>query len=244
MSTRNNLREAEPAFVLHSYPYRETSLIVEVFSLNHGRVALLAKGAKRPHSAVRGLLMPFFPLELSWSGKNELKTLHKAEWQGAMTGLKGEAMMCGFYLNELLLRLLPREDAHPELYTHYLQALAELAQGKPVAPVLRRFEKRLLQQLGYALLLQHEAGSQHPIRSEQVYQYDVEQGALPPGTVASSGQKRVELHGKTLLDLGQEDFSDSRTLQQCKTLMRAVLAFHLGEQPLHTRQLLVDLQQL
>lgn len=240
---RANLHDAEPAFVLHTYPYRETSLIVEVFSRNHGRVALLAKGAKRPHSAVRGLLMPFFPLELAWSGKNELKTLHKAEWQGVLTGLQGAAMMCGFYLNELLLRLLPREDAHPDLYSHYTAALHLLAQGSPVAPVLRLFEKRLLQELGYALVLEMDALSGRRIEPDVSYAYDVERGGPVPAA-AMPAQKRVELKGKTLLDLASENLSDPQTLQQSKTLMRAVLTHYLGDQPLHTRQLLVDLQQL
>src|SRR5512139_4219305 len=102
----------EPAFVLHAYPYRETSLIVEAFTEAHGRIALVARGAKRPRSELRGLLQGFQPLLLSWSGAGELKTLARAEWRGGMSRLGGSALVCGFYLNELLIKLLPREDPH------------------------------------------------------------------------------------------------------------------------------------
>src|ERR1700679_3538600 len=117
----------QPAFVLHSYPYRETSMVVEVFSRDYGRVALLAKGAKRPRSALRGLLLSFQPLTVAWSGKNELRMLHKADWSGGQPLLRGPALMCGFYLNELLLKLLVRDDAHDRLFDRYREALSQLA---------------------------------------------------------------------------------------------------------------------
>src|SRR6185295_15598478 len=125
-------RDDESAFVLHAYPYRETSLIVEAFCADHGRVALVARGAKRPRSELRGLLQAFQPLLISWFGQQELKTLLKAEWRG------GSPLVCGFYLNELLLKLLPREDPHQQLFANYESALADLAAGAPQAPVLRR----------------------------------------------------------------------------------------------------------
>lgn len=105
-----NKVDAQPAYVLHSYPFRETSLIVEAFSRDYGRVALLARGARRPRSAIRGLLMAFQPLELGWAGKGEVQTLMKAEWQGGQPLLTGKALFCAYYLNELLMHLLPRED--------------------------------------------------------------------------------------------------------------------------------------
>jgi len=114
----------QPAFVLHSYAWRETSLIVEMLSRDFGRVALVARGAKRPTSQFRGILMPFSPLALSWSGRAELKTLVRAEWQGGLAPLRGDGLLAAFYLNELLVRLLPRADAHPGLFASYVQALA------------------------------------------------------------------------------------------------------------------------
>jgi len=114
--------EGEQAFVLHSYPFRETSLLVEIISRRYGRVALLAKGARRPRSVLRGALLAFQPLLVGWAGKGDVRTLMKAEWRGGQPLLGGEALFCGFYLNELLLRLLPREDAHDALFDAYADA--------------------------------------------------------------------------------------------------------------------------
>src|SRR6478672_7918420 len=150
----------EPAFVLHTYPYRETSLIVEALTERAGRVAMVARGAKRPRSELRGVLQAFQPLALSWAGAGELKTLAKAEWRGGLPLPAGAALLCGFYLNELLLKLLPREDPHPALFAHYedaLRALTEHSTGAAQAVVLRRFELKLLAEVGYALALTHEA---------------------------------------------------------------------------------------
>ena len=148
--------DGEQAFVLHSYPFRETSLLVEIFSRRFGRVALIAKGARRPRSALRGALLAFQPLTIAWAGKGEVRTLTKAEWRGGQPLLAGKALFCGFYLNELLMRLLPREDAHDALFDAYSEALACLSTGVVPAPVLRSFETRLLKELGYALTLDRE----------------------------------------------------------------------------------------
>src|SRR5918996_4854859 len=138
----------QPGYVLHTYPYKETSLIVEAFTRGFGRVALLARGARRPRSAMRGVLLSFHPLRLSWSASAELGTLISAEWSGELqpsfSFLSGRALMCGFYLNELLLRLLPRDDAHEALFDFYGEALRHLSLGGEQAGVLRSFEKRLL----------------------------------------------------------------------------------------------------
>jgi DNA repair protein RecO (recombination protein O) len=116
-------RDSDPAFVLHAYPYRETSLVVEMFCQHKGRVGLVARGARRPRSALRGVLLAFQPLEVSWAGKSELKTLHSAEWRGGIAQLRGKPLICGFYLNELLLKLLAREDPHEALFHHYSEAV-------------------------------------------------------------------------------------------------------------------------
>ena len=148
----------EPAFVLHAYPYKETSVIVEAFTEAAGRVPMVAKGARRPRSELRGLLQAFQPLALSWAGTGELKTLVKAEWRGGLPLPTGAALLCGFYLNELLLKLLPREDPHPALYAEYaatLHALTRDVRPSTQAATLRGFELRLLAELGYALPLTH-----------------------------------------------------------------------------------------
>jgi DNA repair protein RecO (recombination protein O) len=229
----------QPVFVLHTYPFKETSLVVEMFSREFGRVAAVAKGARRPRSAMRGMLQAFQPLLATWSGKSELRTLHSLDWGEGLLLLSGEALMCGFYLNELLLRLLPREDAHEALFDHYARTLRTLMTPAPVAPTLRRMELKLLQELGYAVPLTHRLDDV-PILAEQEYLYLPERGALAPDTEESG----VQLRGKTLLDMAADDYGDPVTLAQSKQLMRMLLAHYLGDKPLHTRQLLIDLQEL
>lgn len=238
-------QDNQSVFVLHTYPFKETSLVVELFTQQFGRVAVLAKGARRPRSAMRGMLQSFQLLSGTWSGKNELKTLHGLDWATGLTLLKGEALMCGFYMNELLLRLLPREDAHEALFNYYADTLNALSQIKPtdnnaeLAIILRRFELRLLQELGYAIpLLQDENGEQ--VIAEKNYRYEAEYGACELGATKNG----VQLRGETLLAMAREDYRDVQTQTQSKQLMRYLLAHYLGDKPLHTRQLLIDLQGL
>ena len=242
MSTPDKQRiQDQPSFVLHSYPYRETSLIVEVFSRQQGRVALIARGARRPRSALRGLLMSFQPLTLSWFGKHELRTLHKAEWQGGQPQLQGQALLCGFYLNELLLNLTMRDDAHEQLFDYYQHTLQRLAHEQDHAAVLRCFEKHLLQELGYALLLGHEAGSNEPINPVITYRYVIERGAVRSGADTAEG---LPVLGKTLQDMATDDYRDTISAQQSKQLMRMLLNHHLAGKILHTRELIKDIQKL
>jgi DNA repair protein RecO (recombination protein O) len=238
-----NARQVQPAYVLHSYPFRETSLIVEVFTRDAGRVGVVARGARRPRSALRGTLLAFQPLLLSWSGKAELKTLHKAEWQGGYTPLRGLSLICGFYLNELLLRLLPRDDPHDRLFAVYEQTLRALATAIDRAPILRRFEQALLRELGYALTLDRDAESGAAIAADRRYVYVVERGPVP-AAAAGALQNGVELLGRTLIDMHADDYSSTLTQQQSKVLMRMLINHYLGSQVLHTRQLLRDLQEL
>lgn len=240
MSAHRHKIQDEPAFVLHSYPYRETSLLLEVFSRQHGRLPIMARGARRPRSALRGLLMAFQPLTLSWFGKGEVRTLHAAEWQGGQPCLQGQALMCGFYLNELLLNLLVRDDAHEQLFDAYREALQRLAHEQDHAATLRSFERRLLQELGYALTLDREAGGGAPLEAEVVYRYHAERGALPEHADAQGG---VPVWGKTLLDMARDDYRDVRTAQQSKQLMRTLLNHHLNGKTLHTRALIKELQK-
>src|SRR3954451_4073125 len=235
-------QDAQPAFILHSYPYSETSLIVEAFTRHSGRLPLLAKGAKRPRSALRGILRGFQPLQLSWGGKSELRVLHKAEWQGGFMPLQGTNLICGFYLNELLMRLLHRNDPHEQLFVHYRDTLAALSGHDDYIPILRGFEQRLLQELGYALTLHHDVASSTPIDPEEEDCYEVERG--PVKVEGSDCSRGLRISGKTLLAMKQGEYSDAATRQQSKALMRYILNHYLGDQPLHTRQLLKDLQQL
>jgi DNA repair protein RecO (recombination protein O) len=249
--------EAQAGYVLHQYPYRETSLLVDAFTQNFGRVALVARGARRPRSALRGVLLAFQPLLLSWGGKADLRTLHRAEWQGGLPLLQGKALLCGFYLNELLVKLLPRDDGHEALYAAYAHALQALGNGEDHAATLRRFEKQLLRELGYALALDRDADSGELIEPDGVYRYLIERGPVRNSHRGSAaghtdrgfsgvtvGENRLELSGTTLLDIQRDEYSDPLTLQQSKALMRMLINHYLGNQTLNTRQILKDLQQL
>ena len=238
-------RDDEPAFVLHAYPYRETSLIVEAFTPGFGRVAMVARGAKRPRSETRGLLQAFQPLTLSWAGAGELKTLTKAEWRGGLPLLTGSALLCGFYLNELLIKLLAREDPHPALFADYADALAALA-GEPAAAaqaaVLRRFEVRLLAGLGYALALTHDEGGA-AVEASRMYHYVPDRG---PRAVAANVAREPRPHGHivrgaTLLALSSGAFPDAEAAQEAKRLMREVLDHYLEERRIVSRRVVRDL---
>jgi DNA repair protein RecO (recombination protein O) len=242
VSARGSFRQdAQAAFVLHSYPFRETSLIVETYSRDHGRIAMVARGARRSRSSLRGVLLAFQPLLLSWSGKRELRTLIRAEWQGGYAPLRGQSLICGFYLNELLLKLLPRDDPHEELYAVYEGTLAALGEGADQFALLRRFELALLRELGYAVILDRDVEQDEPVARERSYAYIVERGPVVARSAAGIG---VELSGQTLIDMQSGQFTNAVTQQQSKALMRALINHHLGNQVLHTRQLLRDLQEL
>lgn len=229
----------EPGFVLHSYPYKESSLIVEMFSRRHGRVALLAKGARRPQSSLRGVLQTFQPLILSWSGKSSLRTLISADWVAGMLPLEKSALLCGFYLNELLVKLLAHDDPHSALFDHYVASLNQLAHNEPAPIVLRKFELALLRATGVGAQLTRCVDSAQTVQAELIYAVDPERG---PGLQAPGQRGHLpQVNGKTLLDMDAGDYSDARTQAQSKALMRFLLNHHLGGAPLKTRQILMDL---
>lgn len=234
----------EPGYVLHAYAYKETSLIVEVLTRRHGRLGILARGARRPRSALRGLLLAFQPLRLSWSGASELSTLHTAEWSGGEAALAGTGLMCGFYLNELLMRLLPREDPHEALFDAYGECLARLAAGEPQAIVLRRFERRLLAELGYAPMLDREAAGGGAIDPAKRYAYQPDRGPVETRADAHQGEGDLVVSGRTLLDIASDDYRDAGTRDEALRLMRALIAERLGGQSLHTRAVLAELKVL
>ena len=231
--------DGQPAYVLHSYPFRETSLIVEVFSRDHGRVALLARGARRPRSVLRGLLLAFQPLEPGWAGKGEVPTLMRAEWQVGQPLLSGKALFFGYYLNELLLHLLPREDTHASLFAAYAAVLRRFADNLQEAD-LRRFERALLQELGYGLTLTHDAQGV-VIDPDAHYAYEIERG---PVRLARPGNSALSVRGKTLLDLADDALSDPATQAEAKQMMRALINHHTGGKRLETRKIFMELQEL
>jgi len=251
MATRapTERRDDQPAYVLHTYAYRETSLIVEAFTSAYGRVAMVARGAKRPRSETRGLLQAFQPLTMSWAGGGELKTLLKAEWAGGLPLPRGAALLCGFYLNELLLKLLAREDPHPALFGDYEDALAALGGSSSATEqgaVLRRFELRLLSELGYAMPLTHDADTGAAVDPSARYHYAFGHGprAVAPNVAREPGGRYPRVRGATLLGLAANAFPDAQTAAEAKRLMRDVLDHYLEERRIFSRRVVQDLQAI
>lgn len=230
----------QSAFVLHRRLYRETSLIVELFTKDYGRIAAVARGIRKARSRTAALLQPFVPLLISWVGKGELVTLTQMEHDVAfdVSLLSNKNLRCGFYLNELLMRLLPKNDAHPQLFAIYRQTLAALQQSEDShrARALRLFEKKLLVEIGYGLSLNEEI----PFSDELCYQFDLERGFLPypsdevkAATINPPGIFR----GKILNAVLNESFDDHSILQEIKRLMRFIFSLLLGGRPLQSRKL-------
>lgn len=231
---RDNRIDLQPAWVLHSRPWRETSLMLDVLTRHHGRLSLVARGARRPRAEVRGVLLAFQPLILSWFGKGEVRTLHAAEWQGGLPQLSGQPLLCAFYVNELLMRLLHRDEAHEDIFDIYGQTIARLAHGLDSASTLRCFELDLLAGLGYGLNLSADRDGQL-LQPDAAYLYRVEQGPL-----RVPGDEPGALRGQTLIDCARRQFSDAQTRQQARLLLRQVLQHYLGPEPLQSRLLLQD----
>jgi DNA repair protein RecO (recombination protein O) len=217
--------QLQPAYVLSARAYRDTSLLLEVFTADHGRVGLVARGARALKSRLRGLLQPFQPLLLSWSDRGDLGTLSGAESGGRGRPLRGEAIFSGWYLNELMLRLLQRRDPHPALFGQYAAALAALGDRGATA-ALRTFEKSLLAELGYGLQLPDD------LAGDRWYAYEPESGlrAAEPGP--------EHYAGASLLALQAGRFDTEQSLRDARRLLRAALAPHLGHRALRTPELL------
>lgn len=237
MSSERHQKTSALAYVLHTTPWKETSLIVEIFTQAEGRLALLAKGARRPRSAVRGVLRAFQPLELTWIGAQELRTLTHAEWQGWQALLEGEALYCGLYLNELLLKLLARDDPHPALFDAYGAALQALGNTGASAIGLRRFELLLLKEIGYGLDLTREARSGEAVLADRLYTIDPVAGPV----LASPSPNAVQFSGEALWAIAEDDWNDPQTVQTAKNLMRIVLQHHLGTHALKSRSLFKEI---
>ena len=229
----------EPAWVLHHYPYRDSSLLLEVFSRAHGRVGLIARGARAAKGRWRNQLQILRPLLLSWSMRGELGTLTDAESVRAPLNWSGRQVLCASYLNELLLRLVTRHDPHPALFDAYQQALARLAGHEEAA--LRCFEKHLLTGLGYGLLLDHDVQSGMPVEAKACYEYLLERGPVRRERATGDG---IFLRGASLLALHNEELTDTQACREVKALTRAALDLYLGARPLKTRAVLRQLAAL
>lgn len=231
--------DQQAAFILHHRPFRDTSQILDVFSREHGRLALVARGSRGQKSRLRGVLRPFMPLSMSWVQRSDLGTLTGAELQGRPLQLNGDALMSGYYVNELLLHFLHRHDAQPDIFDLYVHAIQSLCATDTVAPCLREFEIELLRQLGYALNLEHEADSHEALQPEEHYEFRFERG--PVRVARSSGQ--LVFNGATLTAIAAREFKDIDVLRAANRLLREVVGFHLGGKELKSRKVLLDLHR-
>ncbi|SEK56425.1 DNA replication and repair protein RecO [Roseateles sp. YR242] len=245
----------QAGFVLHHYDWSETSLVLDLFTREQGRLAVVAKGAKRPYSQLRGVLLPFLKLQVTLSkpskmneeGVAEVQSLRGAEWVGGQTLPSGAALFSGYYVNELLLKFLPRQDPHPALFDAYADLLPQLQSGETAQTALRAFELRLLADCGLLPDLSVLATTQAPVDLERLYMLSAEAGVVVPTHDAPqlTGQALVRLqaalmHGSMeALRAACEDAGSS-----LKPLLRGLLHYHLGHRPLRTRQVLLEVQKL
>nr|WP_240905646.1 DNA repair protein RecO [Thiorhodococcus mannitoliphagus] len=218
---------------MHRRDYSDTSLLLEVFAVGEGRFPAIAKGARRKKSTASALLQPFQPLWLGATGRGEVRTLTRVEGAGAAIALRARALIGGFYLNELLMRLLGRNDPHDALFAFYQVALTALAEGQDLDTVLRQFELRLLDEIGYGMTLDRAASDGIPVRSDLSYVYDQELGVRLSGL----SEPGLVLSGATLLALAAGEPLEAEQRREARSLLRIALAPHLGGKPLQSREL-------
>lgn len=262
--------EQHPAYLLHARAFSETSLLVDIFSKGHGRLMLLAKGARRVKSRARGLLLPFKPLLLSWSGKGQLPTLTSVEQGGHIAEMAGKPLASGFYLNELVLRLLHRHDAHEDLFEQYHLAIKKLTEERSPRQILRIFEKKLLHHIGFGAVLDHDVETGEAISAERHYRYILEKGPVgiaqpdrcaqisEPPSKPLDGQSNAQfgkqfnqlyseyampIHGSTLRALCEERFQSDSELQEAQRLTRMLIDCQLNGRTLCSRRVAIEMNR-
>jgi len=223
---------SQPAYLIHTRAYRETSLIIEAFSQDYGKVSLIAKGVRKKNSPSAAHLQPFKELSLSWQGRSELQTLTAVDCIDQATKLQGKAVFCGFYLNELLTFLLTKHDPHPALYLHYKASLEALNRSASQEAALRYFELKLLEETGYGLCLDSEIRNGNPIVEDRLYCFHPEEGAA-----LLDDEQAGAIHGRTLIDLHNQTLESPCSLFEAKKLMRTIIKHRLGGRSLRSREL-------
>jgi DNA repair protein RecO (recombination protein O) len=231
--------QQQPAFILHHRPFRDSSQILDVLTRDHGKVAVVARGSRGSKSRLAGVLRPFLPLRVSWVARSDLGTLTGAEAAGAPTGLRGDALLSAYYVNELMLHFLHRHDPQPEIFDLYAEVIPKLCTTANVAACLRRFELELLGLLGYAVSLDHEAGSQKDVEPEHNYEYRLEQGPVP----VDRSEGSLVFTGETLLAIGAGQFEDAHVLRAANRLLREIIAHNLGGKELQSRKVLLEVHR-
>ncbi len=232
--------DMEAAFILHAISYRETSQILDVLTQDHGRVALVANGSRRPKSRWKSTLRPFQPFRMSWSGRGSLYTLRAAESSAPGAGLAGTPLMAAYYMSELLIALVHQGDPHPGLFTHYAGALAALSAGTDAEPVLRRFEISLLAEIGYGLMIDRDVVEDKPLVNDQRYEYVIDRGPVP---VSETQSGTLVFLGSELLAMACGEFQSDGQLKSAKRLLRAILKSNLGDRTLKTRTVFASMRR-
>lgn len=234
--------EQQPAYVLHARPFSETSLLVDFFTKQHGRLMLLAKGARasRARGRSRGVLLPFKPLLASWAGKGQLPTLTSVEQREPAADMTGPPLASGFYMNELLLRLLHRHDSHEALFEQYHLAIRQLAKAQPPRRVLRIFEKKLLEHIGFGVVLDHDVETMEPISTKRHYHYVLEKG---PVCAAPLGGYALTISGSTLCALREEHFPSDTELREAQHLTRTLIERQLNGRALRSRRVIIEMNK-
>ncbi len=229
----NVVVHSQPAYILHQKNYSESSLIIDALTQDFGRVSLIAKGVRKAKSKTIGILRPFMGLSLSFLGKAELKTLTDVEQIGSAHELKGLALYCGFYVNELVCNFLHKYDPHPEVFENYQVCLSGLQQEANIENALRQFEFNLLENSGYGVQLDYDIANEKPIELPKKYRFNTGEGLIEDANGLFSGS--------ALLAMQQRQFQDSHVLTEAKMLMRMVIDSHLQGKPLRSRAVINDI---
>lgn len=227
----------ERGFVLHHRPYRNTSLLVDCLTESYGRVGLVAQGSRRTATGQRALLQPFAPLRLSWIRRGELGRLTQVEADAGRMELPGAALLAGFYINELLLRLLPRGDRNEAVYSCYSTCVLELSAHNAVSRSLRLFELALLEALGYGVELGQDVRTGEPLRPDGAYVFEPEAGPI----LREAGSAEAQFSGRHLISLRDRALNDPESLRAAKRLLGGILRSYLGERPLKSREVLKEI---
>lgn len=231
--------EQEPAWLLHHRAFRDTSRILDLLTRGHGRISVVARGSRSAKSKLRGLLRPFLPLSVGWVARSELGTLTGAEINGPPLALSGDALLSGYYVNELLLNLMHRHDPQPEIFDAYATTIRLLSNPQAVAPILRRFEIELLRMLGYALGFDRDYAADLPVMDSKMYEYVPAQGPR----LVDKAEGPMVFPGSHLLRMASGDFDSDQALLSVNRLMRGVIAYHLDGKELKSRKVLRDIRQ-
>jgi DNA repair protein RecO (recombination protein O) len=231
--------QQQPAYILHHRPFRDSSLILDVVTRDHGKIALVARGSRSAKSRLAGVLRPFLPLRISWMARGDLGTLTGAEAAGRPSGVSGDGMLAAFYVNELLLNFLHRHDPQPEIFALYEAVMTSLGASAEIAASLRSFELELLGLLGYAVSFQPHAAAEVALDPAQHYEYRVEQGPVPVGRSAGP----MVFQGAVLQSIHAQAFDDPVILRAANRLLRQLINHHLGGKALKSRKVLMELHR-